>query len=211
MADVGEIGRGVLTDSAAPSYLVEPIAKKRAMKPEYSVATEQVVALDHMVQLMIASRHLQLETLSTEPQKEKLESFRATILSQARDMTAIVVQMGATNHLAHCDISKTFDREHAHRSGCISPPIYRSPPTSMYPVGALRWKQCSDRRGYQDPTRHLRRSPSPRISIPSRPRCGRSVGRDHPRLSCVLSSILIPEPATIQQSIRLVSSNRASR
>ncbi len=59
-----------------------------------------------MIQLMVASRHLQLETLSAEPAKDKLESYRGTILAQARDMTTIVVQLGASNHLARCDISQ---------------------------------------------------------------------------------------------------------
>lgn len=97
----------VADSSAAPAQLREPAPKKRAVQLDYSVANEQIVALDHMIQLMVASRHLQLETLATEPQKERLEAYRATILTQARDMTAIVVQLGATNHLAKCDISKS--------------------------------------------------------------------------------------------------------
>ncbi|TXT05566.1 uncharacterized protein COLE_06886 [Cutaneotrichosporon oleaginosum] len=94
--------------STAPVQLREATPKKRASQPDYSVATEQIAALDHMIQLMVFSRHLQLETLSAEPAKDKLESYRGTILRQARDMTTIVVQLGASNHLAKCDIMVAY-------------------------------------------------------------------------------------------------------
>ncbi|CAK9785573.1 unnamed protein product [Cutaneotrichosporon oleaginosum] len=96
--------------STAPVQLREATPKKRASQPDYSVATEQIAALDHMIQLMVFSRHLQLETLSAEPAKDKLESYRGTILRQARDMTTIVVQLGASNHLANGGLSTAFYR-----------------------------------------------------------------------------------------------------
>ncbi|BEI81790.1 hypothetical protein CcaverHIS002_0209500 [Cutaneotrichosporon cavernicola] len=92
--------------TTAPPQFSEASPKNRAAQRHYSVATEQIAALDQMIQLMVASRHLQLETLSAEPAKDKLEAFRATILTHARDMTTIVVQLGASNQLAKCDISE---------------------------------------------------------------------------------------------------------
>ncbi|BEJ12492.1 hypothetical protein CspHIS471_0209520 [Cutaneotrichosporon sp. HIS471] len=94
--------------TTAPPQFSEASPKNRAAQRHYSVATEQIAALDQMIQLMVASRHLQLETLSAEPAKDKLESFRATILTHARDMTAIVVQLGASNQLAKCDIMVAY-------------------------------------------------------------------------------------------------------
>ncbi|GMK59945.1 hypothetical protein CspeluHIS016_0901620 [Cutaneotrichosporon spelunceum] len=91
--------------TTAPLEFREASPKERSVQLDYSVATEQIAALDQMIQLMVASRHLQLETLSAEPAKDKLESFRATILTHARDMTTIVVQLGASNQLAKCDIT----------------------------------------------------------------------------------------------------------
>lgn len=108
--------------------------KKRAAQLEYSVATEQIVALDHMIQLMVASRHLQLETLSSEPHKETLERYRATILTQARDMTAIVVQLGATNHLGKCDICESMVEVALILSGCIPTAVHGSASPGLYPI-----------------------------------------------------------------------------
>lgn len=76
----------------------------------YSVPTEQVASVDQMVQLLVAARYLQLETLNPEPQAERLESYRAMLITSARDLVSLVVQLGATYHLARCDICEFSQR-----------------------------------------------------------------------------------------------------
>lgn len=76
--------------------------------PNYGLATEQVVAVDQMVQLLVTARYLQLETLSSDPRRDRANAYRADLLCQARDMTAIVVQLGAMNQLSKCDISECW-------------------------------------------------------------------------------------------------------
>lgn len=87
--------------------LSERQSKARSTMSEYSTATEQVASVDQMIQLLVMARHLQLETLSSSPSGAKCESYRASILSKARDMTAVVVQLGSTNMLGKCDISES--------------------------------------------------------------------------------------------------------
>lgn len=84
--------------------IAEPVAKSRATMPGYSMATEQVASVDHMVQLLVASRYLQLETLSSDPQAEKLERFRVMLINSGRELVSLVVQLGATSQLGRGDI-----------------------------------------------------------------------------------------------------------
>jgi hypothetical protein len=88
----------------APVDVSDPQPKVRSSLPGYSVATEQVASIDQMIQLLVGARHLQLETLSQTPRPAMLERHRALLIKAARDLVALVVQLGATYHLGRCDI-----------------------------------------------------------------------------------------------------------
>jgi hypothetical protein len=116
--------------SNAPTNITEPQPIVRSSLPGYSPATEQVALVDRMIQLLVASRHLQLETLSNDPRPSMLERYRALLITSSRELVALVVQLGSTSHLGHCDNCKTTSREqHANRSNGLPSAVHRpSPP-----------------------------------------------------------------------------------
>lgn len=98
-----------LTSSNAPADIAEPQPKVRSASDRYSVATEQVASIDQMVKLLVGARYLQLETLCPEPRPNMLEKHRAMLINSARDLVALVVQLGAAHLLQRCDIREFQD------------------------------------------------------------------------------------------------------
>lgn len=89
---------------AAPPEIGNPRHKDRLGLIRYSVGTEQVAAIDQMVQLLIAARYLQLETTSDAPDAAKLENHRSALLHNAKELVSLIVQLGSAGVLAQCDI-----------------------------------------------------------------------------------------------------------
>ncbi|GMK54821.1 hypothetical protein CspeluHIS016_0114070 [Cutaneotrichosporon spelunceum] len=89
---------------AAPPEFGSPRYKDRLGLISYSVATEQVAAVDQMVQLLVAARYLQLETTSGSPDPGKLENHRSALLHNAKETVSLIVQLGSAGLLAQCDI-----------------------------------------------------------------------------------------------------------
>jgi hypothetical protein len=89
---------------SAPPEIGNPRHKDRVGLIRYSVGTEQVAAIDQMVQLLIAARYLQLETTSENPDPAKLENHRSALLHNAKELVSLIVQLGSAGVLAQCDI-----------------------------------------------------------------------------------------------------------
>lgn len=79
--------------------------ERRRRDPEYSLSSENVLALKIMTTMILASRRLQLATAVNSHHlhtKEHRDKLRTNLLGAARGMILLHVHMGATGLLAQC-------------------------------------------------------------------------------------------------------------
>jgi hypothetical protein len=119
-----------VTDSRQlPPSLAGRQLSARLVSPLYSLASEQVAAIEETILLTTSSRRMQLATASLSlpdsgsPPKAMLGWHRDAVVAAARRLVASVVQLGSEKLLQHCDISESafpLIWSHANRNQCLS-------------------------------------------------------------------------------------------
>ena len=93
-----------------PKSLSDRSLAGRLASPLYSSASEQLAALEIIVDLLIAGRRMQLAMLALEPKKDPVADTsiihqpRAAVLSSSRHLVSLVVNLGSNDLLGEADI-----------------------------------------------------------------------------------------------------------